>query len=236
MQTDQSECVAIIPARGGSKAIPRKNLADLGGRPLLAWSVSASLRAGIRTFVSSDDGEILETARTWGAETLQRPAELGHDSVHAVHVVLDSIRQLEEQDSDLSTVIMLLPTSPFRQPTDIEKAVELFRQHSPPAVISVQRMGKQLIHLREMDAGKRLLPLVAWGNLTSQRQDQPPLYGLNGSVYVSSANNLKQKRTFHVEGALGSEMNGTSSVDINEPEELEYARHLVSTGKVSFHA
>lgn len=226
--TQETTPIAIVPARGGSKAIPRKNLVDLGGRPLIAWTIQAALDAGIRPIVTSDDDEILAAAADCGAETLRRPSRLAEDSVHAVHAVLDSIDQLEKAGEQLDVVLMLLPTSPFRTAEQIRAALQLFLKKAPPAVISVEALDKQLIHLRQIDADGALVPFLGWDELTAQRQDQPPLYGLNGSIYVAQCAVLQKNGTFHVPGALASVMPPESSIDINEPADLDYARYLLS--------
>lgn len=220
--------IAIIPARGGSKAIPRKNIAELGGKPLIAWTITAALEAGVRPIVSSEDREILEIAIKHGAETITRPQGLAEDSIHAVHAVLNSLKQLEADGEVLDLVLMLLPTSPFRTAKHIHDAITLFKAERPPAVISVEALDKQLLHLRNIADDGSLVPFLGWDKLTAQRQEQPPLYGLNGSIYVAQSSILQQNGTFHVPGALASIMPKFASIDINEPADLDYARYLVA--------
>lgn len=219
--------ISIIPARGGSKAIRRKNLVDLGGKPLIGWTIDAALEAGTRAIVSSEDDEILAAAAKLGAETIRRPPRLATDDVHAVHVVLDALRGLEANGDPADLVLMLLPTSPFRKAEHIRSAIDLFLDKHPPSVISVQEMDKQIIHLREIDEDGVLAPLADWSVLTAQRQEQSPLFGLNGSIYVSQAQQLLQMGTFHVPGALATIMPASASVDINEPADLAYAKYLL---------
>lgn len=224
----QPSPIAIIPARGGSKAIPRKNVVDLGGKPLIAWTIEASLEAGVRPVVSSEDQEILDVATAFGAETITRPRRLADDDIHAVHAVLDSLKQLEADGEVIDLVLMLLPTSPFRKAEHIRNAVALFQSETPPAVISVEALDKQLLHLRNIGDDGELVPFLGWDKLTAQRQEQPPLYGLNGSIYVAKASVLQRNGTFHVPGSLASIMPKSASVDINEPDDLDYARYLAS--------
>ena len=218
--------VAVVPARGGSKGIPRKNLADLGGRPLLQWTIDAATASGVvdRTIVTSDDDEILDLAAACGATPHRRPDELATDDVHAVHAVVEVLRSRELADGE---VVMLLPTSPLRTPDDIAGAHGRFAAAAPPAVISVVRLDLHLHHLRLMDDAGALEALVPWDQATTQRQGKAPLFALNGSVYVSRADRLLRDGTFHVPGALGYEMAPSHSVDIDAPEDLERARRLV---------
>ncbi len=229
---DTTTPIAIIPARGGSKAILRKNLVDLGGKPLIAWSIDAARSAGVQPVVSSEDDEILAVAAAHGAEIIRRPDALAEDSVHAVHVVLDALERFESEGRSVDIILMLLPTSPFRTAEHIQAAVELFRTKQPPAVISVEALDKQLIHLRQVADDGSLVPFLGWDQLTAQRQEQPPLYGLNGSIYVANAAELQRNRTFHVPGALASVMPSNASVDINEPSDLAYARYLLETNSL----
>ncbi len=229
---DTTTAIAIIPARGGSKAILRKNLVDLGGKPLIAWTIDAAHSAGVQPVVSSEDDEILAVAEAHGAETIRRPDSLAEDSVHAVHVVLDVLDRFERDGRSVGVVLMLLPTSPFRTAEHIREAVELFEAERPPAVISVEALDKQLIHLRQIADDGSLVPFLGWDKLTAQRQEQPPLYGLNGSIYVAHAAELRRNRTFHVPGALALVMPSEASVDINEPSDLAYARYLLETNSL----
>jgi CMP-N-acetylneuraminic acid synthetase len=115
------EVVALIPARGGSKAIPRKNLAPLGGRPILAWTVDAAResRAVTRTVVSTEDEEIAAAARGLGAEVLDRPAELSADETPMQDVIEHALAELPRPD----VLVLLQPTSPLRRARHVDEAV-----------------------------------------------------------------------------------------------------------------
>ena len=219
--------IAVIPARGGSQAIPRKNLCDLGGKPLVAWTIEAALAADVQPLVSSDDSEILEVGATHGAAVLERSAELGDHDVHAIHVILEALDHIESHVGLPDAVLMLLPTSPFRTADDIRQALGIHRERQPPSVVSVSLLDKQMIHLRTIDENDALVPLAPWDQLTAQRQQQLPLYGLNGSIYVADPRVLRENGTFHVPGAVASIMPAEHSIDINEPSDLEYARYLL---------
>jgi CMP-N-acetylneuraminic acid synthetase len=230
-----SEVIAVIPARGGSKGIPHKNVADLGGRPLLTWTIDAARQSGVidRIVVSSDDDTILEVAVGAGAEADRRSDALAEDHVHSVHVVLDLLERQGRAGYRPDVVVMLLPTSPFRRPEHVAGAVGRFLDVRPPAVISVTELDKQLIHLRTVDEDGRLQPLASAGELTAQRQGQPSLYGLNGSIYVARPDKLLSARTFHMPGAIAYVMDANASVDINEPADLEHARRLLEAGAIA---
>ncbi|WP_355608982.1 acylneuraminate cytidylyltransferase family protein [Xanthomonas cannabis] len=223
--------VAVVPARGGSKGIARKNLVPLGGRPLLAWTITAALESGVvdQVVVSTDDLEIGETARRFGAETpFVRPPELAGDDVHAVQVVLHALRWLEEhQQCAPQGVMMLLPTSPLRSAEDVRQVVQLFDRQRAEAVISVADLGKYMTNLRYLDQ-ERLEMVDPAQNRNAQRQGLRKLYGVNGSLFLARPDALRRAGTFHIEGALGYVMDSLRSVDINSQADLVLARRLLA--------
>src|SRR5438067_1066409 len=134
------EVVALIPARGGSKAIPRKNVAPLGGRPLLAWSVDAAResRAVTRTVVSTDDEEIAAAARGLGAEVLDRPVALAADETPMRDVIEHALAELARPD----VLVLLQPTSPLRRARHVDEAVELLRATGADPALRVRARGE----------------------------------------------------------------------------------------------
>lgn len=230
------ETLAIIPARGGSRGIPRKNLASLGGLPLIAHSIRAARDAGLsRVLVSTDDDEIAAAAREHGAETpFLRPAEISSGEIHAVAAPLHALAWLRENiNYEPARIVMLLPTSPLRRAADIAGALDLFEKSGAPAVISVVELEKQLPHLRRLRAGGVLEPVVPLTNANVQRQDLEPLYALNGSIYVSTPAALIAEGTFHLPGAVGFPMLPRFSVDINSTADLMLAEFYLSQPHIS---
>lgn len=224
----ERDIVCIIPARGGSKGIPGKNLTPLNGRPLLAWTIGAALasKSVSRVIVSTDSEAIAATALEWGAEVpFMRPAHLAGDDIHAVHVVLHALDWLEQQGQKPSGVMMLLPTSPLRLATDIQAAVELFERKQAPAVISVIDLGKYMTNLRYLD-GDALERVAPEEDPNAQRQGLRKLYSVNGSIFLAQPDKLRQAGTFHIDGALGCVMDAINSIDINAPEDLSLAKQL----------
>jgi len=225
--TGANEILCVIPARGGSKGIPGKNLIDLQGKPLLAWSILAARasKAISRIIVSTDSEEIARVAREWGAEVPYiRPPELARDEVHAVHVVLHALDWLKQEEEFVPEgAMMLLPTSPLRLASDISGAVDLFRREKALSVVSVVDLGKYMTNLRYL-AGDRLERVSPEENPNAQRQGLKKLYSVNGSIFLARPDILRKMGTFHVEGTLGFVMDSTSSVDINAKEDLALAR------------
>lgn len=230
--TSRDEIVCIIPARGGSKGIPNKNLADLEGRSLLAWSIDGAKAAhGVdRVIVSTDSHEIAELAGKCGAEVPYiRPWHLAADDIHAVHVVLHALNWLEQEENYRPMgAMMLLPTSPLRLTADIDGAVDLFRIKKAPSVVSVVDLGKYMTNLRYIDE-HRLIRVAPNENPNAQRQSLNKLFAVNGSIFVARPDVLKNEGTFHANGALAYVMNNFSSIDINSLDDLLLARKIASS-------
>lgn len=223
--------LAVVPARGGSKGIPRKNLVDVAGRPLLAWTLKAAQDSGVvdELIVSTDDAQIAAVARAWGAAVpFIRPAELGRDEVHAVHTVLHALDWFETAHGALpEVVLMLLPTSPLRRPDDIRACVELMQRPDTPAVISVTDMGKYLNNLRYLD-GDALSLVDPSVDRNGQRQTQRKIHAVNGSIFAARPALLRAHGSFHIDGARGHAMEPQQSIDINGPQDLALARDALA--------
>lgn len=227
--TKRNDIMCIIPARSGSKGIPQKNLVDLGGKPLLAWSIAAAKAAsGVgRVIVSTDSDEIARVAQEWGAEIpFIRPKSLAEDDVHAVHVVLHALDWLEQNEKYRpGGVMMLLPTSPLRLASDISCVVDLFCSSEVPGVVSVVDLGKYMTNLRYIDADC-LIRVSPDENPNAQRQDLKKLYAVNGSIYLARPDDLRREQTFHISDAQAFVMDTFNSIDINSPDDLEIARKV----------
>lgn len=221
--------VAVVPARGGSRGIARKNLAQVGGRPMLAWAVRAALDSGVvdRVIVSTDDAQIAEAARRAGAEVpFMRPPALAADAVHAVHVALHALEWIGAEDGGAPEgVAMLLPTSPMRRAEDVRGAVELFDRHRAEAVIGVSDLGKYMTNLRYLQRA-RLVRVAPGEDPNAQRQGQSSLHAVNGAIFLARPEALRKAGTFHLPGALGYPMGPLESIDVNAPADLELARRL----------
>ncbi|SNY94283.1 N-acylneuraminate cytidylyltransferase [Cohaesibacter sp. ES.047] len=229
MTNTSDKIVCIIPARGNSKGIENKNLVDLGGKPLLHWTIKAAKQSGVidRIIVSTESEAIADSARSAGAEVpYMRPTDLSQDHVHSVHVVMDLANWLErEEGTRPDNVMMLLPTSPFRTPDNLREAVALFKQTQAPAVISTFDTGKYMTNLRYLEDGA-IVPVDSSENVNAQRQGLKRLYAVNGSIYIARTDALLQAGSFHMPGAVGYEMHAINSIDINSKDDLSYARFL----------
>jgi CMP-N,N'-diacetyllegionaminic acid synthase len=173
--------LGLIPARGGSKSVPRKNVRGLAGKPVLAWTVEVALASPAleRVVVSTDDEEIADVARACGAEVLARPAELAQDETPDLPVYRHALARL---DDAYDAVAWLRPTAPLRTPDDVEAAVRLLAETGADAVRSVCEAEHNPYWMARLEAG-RLVPLL--DDVPPRRQLLPPVYRLNGAVDVA---------------------------------------------------
>ena len=226
--------LGLVPARGGSKGFPRKNLAELGGRTLLAWAAEAGRAAGCidRLVVSSDDAEILAAGRDCGLETpFVRPAALAQDETPGVDPVLHALDALEAEGDRFGWVVLLQPTSPLRRGEDIAGCVARCLSAGAPACVSVVSVDKSPFWMFRLAEEGALTPLLDPALRPTRRQDAAPLVSLNGAVYLAQVEWLRRTRSFLTEETVGFVMPASRSVDIDEPHDLRIAAALLGVGR-----
>jgi CMP-N,N'-diacetyllegionaminic acid synthase len=227
--------IVVVPARGGSKGLTRKNVLPLAGVPLIQHTLKTALSARhvTRVIVSTDDDEITAVVkRIDGVEVpFRRPAELASDTSSAVDVYLHAADWLEATEGrPVGALCALLPTSPLRLSADIDAAIECFIRNQAEVVLSVQQ-GKPLAWHQQMDPDSRL---TALGNLSPQeaianRQAHGPApVVLNGSIYVLDLVALRRTRTYFGPKTYGYLMPPERSVDIDGPDDFRLAEALLS--------
>jgi CMP-N-acetylneuraminic acid synthetase len=220
-------CVGIIPARGGSKGIPGKNLKPAAGKPLIAWTVETALAATSldRVIVSTDSLEIAEVARRHGAEVpFMRPADLAQDDTPGIEPVLHAALWLEENEGYHPDLIMLLqPTSPLRIPEDIDRAIELIREKSADAVVSVTPVEAHPYWMKQIDGAGRMTDFIKLDQPIDRRQDLPEVYVLNGAIYLARYEALVEQKTFYADNTFSLVMPVERSLDIDAPWDLYLA-------------
>jgi CMP-N-acetylneuraminic acid synthetase len=182
--------LGIVTARGGSKAIPRKNIVPLLGKPLLAYTAEAARAARrlARVVLSTEDEEIARVGREWGLETpFLRPAELARDDTPTVPVLQDVVRRLEAAGERYDAVFTLQPTNPLRRPEDIDGAIDLLERTGADSVISFVAVGdRHPARMKTIDGDGRVSdPPFAEEFEGQPRQALPQLYLREGSVYVT---------------------------------------------------
>lgn len=226
--SDQPEILAIIPARGGSKGIPRKNVQPVLGKPLLAHTVEHALNATYvtRTVVSTDDEGIAAVARAFGAGVVMRPPELATDtatSESALRHVLDGLRAAEGYDPDL--VVFLQATAPIRRPMDVDRAVATLRAAGADSLLSVVPTHSFL--WRRAENGDAESVNYDYHD-RPRRQDLAPQFVENGSIYVFKPWVLREH-----DNRLGGkivlyEMDPWSGIDIDTPHDLALCEWIMS--------
>lgn len=221
---DTASVLCVIPARGGSKGIPRKNVQDLGGKPLIQHSIESAARARTRmlTIVSTDDAEIARCARENACPVLMRPPELARDETPIEPVLFHALQAMGDNFDQL---VLLQPTTPFRSADDIDNAVALLTSSKADSVISIVDVGEKhparMYHL-DGDRLTRLFPEPPG----RRRQDLPPVYIRNGAIYACKTATLRTSGSLIGIDIRGFVMPTERSVNIDVPEDLEYARFL----------
>jgi N-acylneuraminate cytidylyltransferase len=224
--SDFGSVLALIPARGGSKGLPGKNIRPLKDKPLIGWSIEAARasRYVSRVVVSSDDEEILAVARDQGAETpFRRPASLAGDDAPSMDVVLHALDQL----AGFEWIVLLQPTSPLRLAVDIDAAIEQCLKTNAPACVSVCEAPASpwwMFQVGEQGALRSFLPPE---QRPAKRQDLPDLYALNGAVYVAKTEWLQTSRSFLTEETVAYVMPPARSVDIDTLFDFQWAECLL---------
>ena len=205
--------LAVVPARGGSKGVPRKNVRIMAGKPLIEWTIgqAAQSRYIDRVIVTSDDEEICQVAKQFGAEVpFVRPAELASDTATGVDVLCHAVQNV---GADYDYVVLLQPTSPLRECTDIDAAIELCVRRAVASVVSVSEATKSPYWMYQMTEEGELSPVVE--NAATNRQQLPRTYALNGAVYVLEVASLLESRAILREDTLGYVMPTERSYDID---------------------
>ena len=224
--------LGVIPARGGSKGIPEKNLAPLAGKPLLSYTCAAALgsRRLTRVVLSTDDARIAQAGRMQGVDVpFVRPAELSRDDTPMLPVLQHAVRcHEEERGSHVDAVVLLQPTSPLRRPEHIDAAVDLLEQTGADSVVTVVEVPHQFnpVSLQRIEQG-RLVPFTPGVNMT-RRQDKPPVYARNGPAVVAVRRSvLFDKNSLYGEDTRPIVMSPQESIDIDGPWDLELVEFLL---------
>lgn len=219
--------LAVIPARGGSRRLPGKNVVDFGGRPIVAWTVGAALQAGRfdRVLVSTDDATIARAAAAAGAEVGERPPALATDASRVVDVCLDLLEQERKTGRDYDVLCCLYPTAPLRGADDIVAVLDLLEPGVCDFAMATTRYAHPPHQALVADAEGRLRPL--WPELVDSRAAElGELQVDNGSTYAVHAEAFREHRTFYGPDLRGWCMPFARSIDIDEREDLELARRL----------
>jgi CMP-N-acetylneuraminic acid synthetase len=222
--------LGVVPARGGSKGIPHKNLTTLAGRPLLAYTVNAVRRSRrlSRCIISTDDANIADAARALGLEVpFLRPPELASDDAPMLPVLQHAAREIANAGWAVDAVVLLQPTSPLRGAEHIDAAIDLLESTGADSVVSVVEVPHQFnpVSVMCLEDG-RLRPFVD-GPLITRRQDKPKVFARNGPAVLAVRTRVLESGSLYGDDCRPLVMTAAESLDIDGPEDLALADVLL---------
>jgi CMP-N-acetylneuraminic acid synthetase len=224
---DRTLC--LIPAKGGSTRLARKNVIKLGGRPLLGWAIDVARDCGLtdRIVVSTEDEAVAAVARELGADVpFLRPLHLARDPAGVVDVALHALTTLREQGDDYQTVVILLPTCPFRSVEDIRNALQLFRHNNGQFLMSVSRYEHTPFAAMGLGADQVLYPYFPQ-YIGKKSQEMPVALRANGAIHVLDVAAFERARSYYAQPLIGYEMPWERSIDIDTAHDLILAESLL---------
>ena len=220
--------LAIIPARGGSKGIPHKNIINLCGKPLIAYTIEAAKQSMYvdTVLVSTDNVEIQSVSEQYGAMApFLRDAMIATDKATTISVVVDAVQRLSMNNENYDVVILLQPTSPLRTTEEIDVAIDVFFQNDMQGVVSVNAVETSPFLLRTIE-GHRLQRIISESS-TIRRQDMPTYYEVNGAIYINHIREIDENLSFN-DNPIPYIMNREHSVDIDTWDDLEMAKEILN--------
>lgn len=241
MKTDNKlEILAIIPARGGSKGIPHKNIIDLCGKPLIQYTIDAAKNSQLitRVLVSTDDDEIANVSRDFGAEVMMRPDYLSDDSAPMKDVIDYILNVLRNTGYNPDIFILLQPTSPLRTSKHIDEALHnMINNEKSDATVSVIELPHQYSPLKimEIDNEGFLYFYKEAGEKYTTRQELPRYYARNGAaIYAVYVNAYEETHSLYGNYCIAYEMKIEESIDIDSKYDLKIASYLLSEIQVNY--
>ncbi len=230
--SDNFRLLGIVPARGGSKRLPKKNLTIFDNKPLVSRAIETALAAERldRVVVSSDDEDILRIARDYDPDiALERPAEISHDTSLAIEYVQHALRVLEGQgEAPFDAVCLIQPSSPLTRPSDVDATIELLQRSDVDSAVSVSKLDQEFhpLKLKVLD-GDRLLPYIEEERGRMAAHEIPAIYTRNGSVYVTRREAIDEGKVIG-DQCLGHVMPRELSIDINDEIDLAFAEFMLN--------
>ena len=219
-------CIAIIPARGGSKGIPNKNLAEVGGQSLVTRAINSAVQSGVVdvVVVSSDDPTILEAAANAGAIAIQRPADLATDTAAIEDAIAHALHRFSESHPTPTTLVLLQPTSPLRQASTISDAVRLFVENGCAGSVYGVTEAEHHPYKTFIATDSTLLPVGSIEDLSRSRQELPKAYRQSGSIYVVGVQDFLASNSLYVSPVRWIEVGREEAIDVDTPADLEAVR------------
>lgn len=221
--------LAVIPARGGSKGLPRKNVRPFAGKPLICWTIEEALKSKSisRLICSTDDKEIAAVASACGCGVpFVRPVELATDKARTAEVVIHALDQMERSGEKYDAVMCLQPTTPLRTVADIDAAAELFVNKHAESLVSVCEVSESPFWMYKIGDDSRLEGIIKSDFSGTSRQAHPKIYVPNGAIYLIDTGALRHNRTFYEPKPIAYVMDRERSVDIDYELEFRFAEML----------
>jgi CMP-N,N'-diacetyllegionaminic acid synthase len=225
--------LAIIPARGGSKGIPRKNITIINGKPLIQYTIDEAKNSKYldRIIVSTDDKEIAEIAKRCGAEVpFLRPKELASDHAKTIDALIHAVTELEKRGIKYDFVVLLQPTQPLRKSWHIDEAIQEIVETNEESLVSVSKVKEHPILMRTIGEDGKVKKLLEISS-TVRRQDFPTFYKVNGAIYINKINENFTKNTSLNDNKLAYLMDKKYDLDIDEPIDLEFFKLILQLNK-----
>jgi len=223
--------IAIIPARGESKGIPRKNIRLLAGKPLIVHTIETALKCKLlyRVIVSTDDKKIADISKKHGAEVpFMRPKELALDSTPMEPVLQHAVSHIEQNEkSHIDIVVLLQPTSPFRKVSDIENCIKKLKNEKADSVVTVCEAEYNPYFVMMKIQNDNLVPFLKTEKPITRRQDAPKVYRLNGAVYAVRRDVLMNENKLFTGNTRAVIMPQERSIDLDSQLDFEFAEFLI---------
>jgi len=222
--------LAIIPARSGSKGLENKNIRELCGKPLVAYTIEAAIESGIfdKVMVSTDSLQYAEIAKAYGAEVPElRPPKLSSDNASSMDVILHCLMLYQNLGQDFEWVCLLQPTSPMRNENHIKEAFCLLNSQNANSVVSVCKCEHSPLWCNRIEKDLRIDHFLNEQVMNIPRQLLPQYYRLNGAIYVGSSNFVKNNNSFFGERTVAYIMDSKSSVDIDNDMDFEFVEFMM---------
>lgn len=219
--------LAVIPARGGSKGIPRKNIKLLSGKPLIVWTIEEAKKSKYIDYLilSSEDKEIISIAKDWGCEVpFVRPKEIASDDTPGIEPILHAINTLPRK---FDYVCMLQPTSPLRTVKDIDGCIDKCINLNGEACVTIVESSKSPYWMFTLEKDMLLRSLFPEIKIAPRRQDLPTTYVLNGAVYVARTEWIRETKSFITDETIGFRMEKFSSLDIDDEMDFKICDYLL---------
>jgi N-acylneuraminate cytidylyltransferase len=219
-------CIAIIPARGGSKGIPNKNLAEINGQSLVARAIDTAVHSGVIDFVvvSSDDDNILTVATNAGAIAIQRPANLATDTAAIEDAITHALYAFSGDHQVPATLVLLQPTSPLRKSSTISDAVRLFIENGSVGSVFGVIEAEHHPYKTLIATDAIVQPVRTIEDLSRSRQELPKAYRQSGSIYVVGVQDFLANNSLFVSPVRWIEVSSEEAIDVDTPADLEAVR------------